>query len=134
MSSQGKSDGFWGDIILDKYDASMLLYKTQEVAMSNIVVTATVVGKFVGVVGVFSSIDEVTKGIRSYEKVHPHGVETDQSWSEMHPFISQFGDRGEMYYIESELCTYILTMDVPIDRAVGLPSPNPNAPGYTMKE
>ena len=100
----------------------------------HIVVAVLAVGRFIGIVGTFSSFEEVVNGIRAYEEKHlGEDVGRTQTFV-LQPYHSQYGDRGEMHYIDGVMNTYVLTMDVATDWPVGVPLPDPYRPGYTMRE
>lgn len=102
---------------------------------NRMVVTYVAGGRFLGIVGVFTSIENVIKGIRAYEDKHLGEEETRRTqWFEIHPYHSQYGDRGEMHCIDGVMSTFIITMDVMTDHPVGLPLPDPHVAGYTMRE
>ncbi len=103
--------------------------------VKQIVVTSIAVGRFLGIVGVFTSIENVIEGIRAYEDKHL-GEEDSRRTQQfvLQPYHSQYGERGEMHYIEGVMSTFVLTMDVVTNHSVGVPLLDPNTPGYTMKE
>lgn len=100
----------------------------------NIVVTCTISGSFIGVVGIFSSFEQVFEGIRAYENLHLENGGPRTQEVRIQPYKSLYGHRGEMYFVPGVQSTYILTANVPTDWVVGIQLPNPNAPGYTLRE
>lgn len=108
----------------------------------NIVVTrVTQSGLFNGVVGIFASFEAVTDGVRAYEMKQREGnphfplttlVDLNDAWPvRLHP--ENIHRHGECY-IKGGLDDYHLSVVGAIGNPVGVPHPDPNAPGYTMKE
>lgn len=100
----------------------------------HIVVTLMVVGRYMGVVGIFTSVEKVIEGIRAYEDKRYAERSGRTKEFEPRPYESPYKDPGEMQEIVGNWGTYVLTMNVAIDWPVGVPLPDPNAPGYTMRE
>ncbi|MEQ1561741.1 MAG: hypothetical protein ABL899_03440 [Nitrospira sp.] len=98
---------------------------------TQIVVTNVINGRFIGIVGIFTSIENVIEGIRAYEDKHLGGKDPRRTppYVLIQTYYSEYGERGDMHYIEGEMGTFVLTMDVVTNHPVGIALPNPNVAG-----
>ncbi|MEK7227648.1 MAG: hypothetical protein AAB641_02040 [Patescibacteria group bacterium] len=106
--------------------------------MYYIVVSITPMLFYGDVIGVFSSLEKVVEGIKAYEtkqkEMNPDFKLTQRF--NFKPAENRAGERevgkGAWYLDESYDSYHIraLTLDLPL----GVPVPDPNMPGYTMRE
>lgn len=109
--------------------------------MHIVVTRVTPPGLFNGVVGIFTSYEALTEGIKAYEAKQKEEdpqfkltalIDLHDPWPvKLHPTITH---RDGEHYITGGLDSYHLSMVSVIDNPVGVPLPDPNTPGYTMKE
>lgn len=107
--------------------------------MHIVVTRVTPSGLFNGVVGIFTSFEALTDGIKAYEakqkEDNPHFPLTNPLF-EVWPvkLLPTTTHREGECYIKGGLDDYHLSMVNVIGNPVGVPLPDPNAPGYTMRE